>query len=48
LAAHSQSILQQCASTPSGSYEASDASSLNTAFANIATSATAQPLHLSQ
>jgi Flp pilus assembly protein TadG len=48
LAAHSQSILQQCASTPSGSYEASDAAALNTAFANIATSATAQPLHLSQ
>ena len=48
LATHSQSILSQCASTPSGAFQASDASGLNTAFGNIATSATAQPLHLTR
>jgi Flp pilus assembly protein TadG len=48
LAAHSQAILSQCASTPSGAFQASDATSLNTAFANIATSATTSPLHLTR
>ena len=47
-AAHSQAILQQCASTPSGAIEAADASSLNTAFGSIATAATAAPLHLTR
>ncbi len=48
LAAHSQSILSQCASTPTGAFQASDAAGLNTAFANIATSATTSPLHLTR
>ena len=48
LATHSQSILSQCASTPSGAFQASDASGLNTAFGNIATAATTQPLHLTR
>jgi len=48
LAAHSQAILSQCATTPSGALEAVNASALNTAFANIATSATAAPLHLTR
>jgi len=47
-AAHSQSILSQCASTPAGAIEAADASSLNSAFGNIATAATAMPLHLTR
>jgi len=47
-AAHSQAILQKCASTPAGAIEASDASSLNTAFGSIATAATAAPLHLTR
>jgi len=40
--------LSQCATTPSGALEAVNASALNTAFANIATSATAAPLHLTR
>ncbi len=48
LAAHSQAILQQCATTPTNAYMAADAVSLNQAFATIATLATAAPLHLSQ
>ncbi|HMK90400.1 MAG TPA: hypothetical protein VK446_12315, partial [Methylocystis sp.] len=46
LATHSQSILQQCASTPSNAYSAANATALNAAFATIATNAVAAPLHL--
>jgi Flp pilus assembly protein TadG len=44
----SEALLGSCASQASYAYSASDASGLNTAFSNIASSAVASPLHLTK
>jgi hypothetical protein len=46
--AHSQALLQQCASKPANAYLATDNAALNQAFANIALLVAAAPLHLIQ
>jgi len=45
---HAQSVLQQCATTTSNAFLATDATSLNSAFTSIAATATAGALRLIQ
>lgn len=46
--AHSAALLSYCASKPENAFVATDSSALSDAFANIAVSATASPLRLTQ